>query len=364
MTPPDAAAVIAGGRPFSLVVAGGGTQAIAALQSTPGCSRVMLEASVPYGAAALDRFIGQVVVPRSGPLAAKAMAWAAWRRTVFSGGAGAVGVSCTAALATDRPRRGADRAHFGWCDGLVCRSWALDLGGIPGRQEQERAVSAFLLGLLRDPDAPGLPGEDRPGEHGRLAEVISGARAWARLEADGQARANPAPELVVSGSFNPLHAGHIGLARAAERLTGRRAAYEITVANADKPPMPAAELLRRLRQFHGVGPVVVTRLGTFAAKAEALPGAIFVVGHDTAIRVLEERFYPPGTGGLAGALAHLRERGCSFLVAGRATEDGVFHPFREEEVPESAKGLFRAIPEPEFRLDISSSEIRARLGAV
>lgn len=361
MTLPDAAEVIGRGRPFVLAVTGAGSRALADLQGTPGCSRVLIEAFVPYGPVPLDRFMGQPLSSHAGIEAARAMAWSAWRKTIQAGATDAVGVSCCAALATNRERRGDDRAHFGWCDGLTCRSWTMVLEKSLGRAGQEALVSGALLALLADPDSPGLPTEDARGASGPLAEVLDGSRLWARVEADGAIRPEPAPGLVVSGSFNPLHAGHVGLARAAEQVTGRKAVFEITAVNADKPPMAAGELLRRIRQFHGVGPLVVTRLGTFAAKADALPGAIFVVGNDTATRILEERFYQQDSGGLAGALGHLLDRGCSFLVAGRATEEGDYHAFDESSLPEKARGLFKPIPEEVFRLDISSSEIRQRM---
>lgn len=361
MTLPDAAAVIARGRPFVLAVTGAGSRALADLQGTPGCSRVLIEAFMPYRPVPLDRFMGQPFPSHASKDAARAMAWSAWRKTIQAGATDAVGVSCCAALATNRERRGDDRAHFGWCDGLTCRSWTMVLDKSLGRAGQEALVSGALLALLADPDSPGLPPEDVREAPGPLAEVLEGKRLWARVEADGAIRSAPAPDLVVSGSFNPLHAGHAGLARAAEQLTGRKAVFEITAVNADKPPMATGELLRRIRQFHGVGPLVVTRLGTFAAKADALPGAVFVVGHDTATRILEERFYQQNSGGLAGALDHLRRLGSSFLVAGRATEDGVYHSFDESLLPDKARGLFKPIPEGVFRLDISSTDIRRRL---
>ena len=68
------------------------------------------------------------------------MAWAAWRQTIASGITEAVGVSCCAALATNRDRKGVDRAHFGWCDGLTCRSWTMLLDKSPGRAGQEELV--------------------------------------------------------------------------------------------------------------------------------------------------------------------------------------------------------------------------------
>jgi hypothetical protein len=47
-------------------------------------------------------------------------------------------------------------------------------------------------------------------------------------------------------------------------------------------------------------------------------------------------------------------------VAGRATEDGVYHSFDDSSLPDKARGLFKPIPEGVFRLDLSSSEIRQR----
>jgi hypothetical protein len=61
---------------------------------------------------------------------------------------------------------------------------------------------------------------------------------------------------------------------------------------------------------------------------------------------------------LKGALDHLRERCCSFLVAGRATEEGVFRGYDHLQIPAMAEGLFAAIPELLFRLDLSSTDIR------
>jgi len=60
----------------------------------------------------------------------------------------------------------------------------------------------------------------------------------------------------------------------------------------------------------------------------------------------------------------LRQLGCKFLVAGRATESGHFRTVADlpdlSDIP-GARELFEEIPENEFRLDLSSTDIRGNL---
>src|SRR5947208_570464 len=112
------------------------------------------------------------------------------------------------------------------------------------------------------------------------------------VEPDGTARAGgPLPAALLPGSFNPLHHGHTGLAAAAAAHLGVPVAFELSLANVDKPELDPDEAARRVAQFAGVGPVWVTRAATFAAKADLFPGAAFVLGWDTAARLIDPRYY-------------------------------------------------------------------------
>ncbi len=55
-------------------------------------------------------------------------------------------------------------------------------------------------------------------------------------------------DVIVSGSFNPFHKGHKMLYEAGK---GKKAAYELSAFNVDKPPLGIDELLRRIGQFAG-----------------------------------------------------------------------------------------------------------------
>ena len=179
----------------------------------------------------------------------------------------------------------------------------------------------------------------------------------------------PRDAVVLAGSFNPLHLGHEQLLSAAARLTGRQPAYELSITNVDKPPIPRAEVEKRLAQFRGKARTVLTRAPTFAEKSALMPGSVFAIGYDTAARLFVERYYPAydsaadrthAGSAVALAMNALRGSRCSFIVAGRIGADGRFHTVAGLDVPPRFGDLLAEIPEAEFRADISSTELRAR----
>jgi hypothetical protein len=100
---------------------------------------------------------------------------------------------------------------------------------------------------------------------------------------------------------------------------------------------------------------------TFVEKSRLYPGAVFVVGFDTAARILQPRYYDDSEAAMLAALREMRKRGSRFLVAGREGSDGRFRELGDLEIPEGFGGLFEAVPARLFRHDLSSTEIRAAL---
>jgi hypothetical protein len=194
--------------------------------------------------------------------------------------------------------------------------------------------------------------------HPLLADLFEGRRSAVWRTTDGllATDVDASPSGVLSGAFNPLHAGHEELRRAAQRFLRGEVHFELPIVNADKPPLQPAEVMRRLAQFSGAS-VAVTTAATFVEKAELLPGVAFVVGMDTAVRILEPRFYGGSDSKLRGALERIAAAGCRFLVAGRAW-DGRFRTLDDLSIPPSFRELFDAIPESEFRRDIASTGLR------
>lgn len=200
-----------------------------------------------------------------------------------------------------------------------------------------------------------------------LAELTGGEGAvqLVAVAADGTVEALEAgvaaEGAVLSGSFNPLHEGHLRLAAVVAEMRGLEVSFELSVTNVDKPPLAVAEVRRRVAQFRGEGRVLLTRAPIFVEKARLLPGRAFIVGWDTAVRLIEPRYYGRSAETMFEALAEMQALGCGVLVAGREHE-GNFRTLADIDVPAAAARLFEAIPEARFRADISSTELRGAGG--
>jgi hypothetical protein len=203
--------------------------------------------------------------------------------------------------------------------------------------------------------------EEHRASHDLLSLLLAGVIDRLTLNSCAElVRGAPTPGAVMPGSFNPLHAGHLGLARAASRILGTPVAFELSVTNVDKPGLDQAEVLRRLGQFEPTQVVELTRAPTFREKARLFGGTTFVVGADTAERLVQPRYYGGSDTAMREALDEIAGHGCRFLVAGRVDDAGRFTTVSEAPIPPEYRALFSAIPEAAFRIDLSSTMLRRR----
>ena len=355
-----------------LAVTGGGAGVVAWLLSVPGGSRTVLEASVPYAEDSLCEYLGHrpeafCSVPTSRDMAIRAQQRARW----LAPGVPTAGVGCSASLRSDRPKRGDHRFHISVHTGIRTVTHSLILvKEARDREGEEEVLDRVLLNALAEafgvPDrlsVPLLPGEEivvetwTEGE--ALAHFLAGETAVLHVEADGRIRPDaPKPALLLPGSFNPLHEGHLRLAKIASEVVGAAAAFELSVRNADKPPLADEEVRRRLAQFAWRPPVWLTRAPTYTEKAELFPRCVFVVGADTAARIVQPRFYQDSEERMAEALARVRAAGCRFLTAGRVDGTGRFLHLDDLNIPPAFRDLLQEIPEEAFRVDLSSTQLR------
>jgi molybdopterin-guanine dinucleotide biosynthesis protein A len=305
--------IINSGYRAVLVTTGGGSGALNALLSTPGASRFVVEAQIPYSPEALFSYLGEEVDQSCSLQTAQKLAEVAFKKAIQnpeSRISNPVSVSCTAALQTDRERRGDDRAFICIKTAEAEKVYALYLSKA-SRADQEKLLSDWLLVLI--------------------AQAVGAERG-----------------LMLSGSFNPVHQGHLKLLNVADAMTGLRGTLELSCANVDKPDIPEEEILRRASAIKNV-PVALTHAPRFVRKADLFPRTTFAVGYDTAERLIA--YAKPGEWDLFQTLE------TKFLVAGRR-HGGAFQTLGNLNLPKGFESLFEAVPESKFRADISSTELR------
>ncbi len=358
----------------ALALTGGGAGAITALLRRHGGSHTVLEAVIPYAPAALDQYLDRPVSGAASDETSRDLAKVAYGRALRlrpDSSVPVVGLGATAALATDRPRRGARRVHVDTFDGSRTASAALELGHPDRSREEDEAITERLI-LARLADSIGiearlglgLGADDRVEVTERLRRhpielVANGEQPWIVARPDGAHRpGGPEPAALVPGSFNPAHQGHRALIAAARRRVTGLAAYELSVTNVDKPPLAPAMVASRVEQVVGEADVLITSAPTFVEKARLFPKSMFAIGADTALRVTVPDYYG-GDGAMREALAELRRLGNRFLVAARHDGSRLVR-LDDLAIPDAFRDLFEAIPPDELRVDVASSDLRAR----
>lgn len=173
----------------------------------------------------------------------------------------------------------------------------------------------------------------------------------------------PKKPLILAGSFNPLHEGHKAMLEIAEKQTGQSGFFEISVQNVDKPQLERRELNSRTRSITQEGrSVIITNAPRFTEKSAMLPGATFVIGYDTAVRLIDPKYYPDYSSGtpdpVEDSLNIISANDCSFIVVGRVDRDGSFKVLNDLNIPRRFKHMFQGVSGSEFRSDLSSTEIR------
>ena len=379
----------ASGRKAALAITGGGSGAIAELLRVPGGSRLLIEAQIPYDAQALAMFLGFAPAQASSADTAIAMARTARARAASLApadsdggtelvGRDLVGLGATAALVSDRPRKGEHRFHIAFANaaGIAHCTCVMAKGRRDRAAEEDLVSRAIVLWLARacgvvapsprsllDADEhyaeTVLPPVDAPTD--TIDQLLAGEVDRLTVQPDGQMMLSaPQPVVLFPGSFNPMHEGHVSLAQAAEELRQQPVAFELSVTNVDKPPLAGETVRQRLAQFAWRAPVELTRAPTFVEKARLFPGTTFVVGADTAERLFGSKYYGGDEDRMHMALEEIANSGSSFLVAVRLDAAGRVRALNDLPVPRRYADLFSEIPEHHFRVDTSSSEIRAR----
>jgi nicotinamide mononucleotide (NMN) deamidase PncC len=365
-----------------LVSTGGGSAAIPHLLTTPGASRVVLEAVVPYAREAVAGLLGGPQESFCSARTARRLAMVAWQRARCLGASAeqAVGAAVTASLKTSAPKRGPHRIVVAVQTLAETSVATLELHkDARSRRDEERLAAAMLLERILETIIAGRDGSGPPagtvrseGSAGLLEtervdlERCAAPPPWRQLlsgetdavSAAGGAGRPAAGRLVFPGSFDPLHDGHRSMARVAEEIAEQPVEHELSITNVDKPTLDYVEMRDRAGQFAG-GTLWLTRAATFVEKLGIFPDGTFVMGADTYLRLADPRYYGGSAEAAARAVREIAGRVRGLIVFGRV-RDGVFQDPAQLDVPQPLRDVSFFVSQREFRVDTSSTELRQR----
>lgn len=386
-------------RIYNVRVTGAAAELLAEITRLPGASGTLYEGSVVYhpassGAAANKKIKKATSREMAVALAENAIVMAYKAMKIFTPGdkSRVYGVGLTAAIATDRTRKGADIVLIALATGdKTITVEALFQRGTWERHEQDRVcqVLAFNL-MLHSMGLPQVPIYESllPGklfcveklyelkEDGSYAEnrpftlrpTEWDAKDLPLSNADlathpviypsgkrSQYVITDLPICMIATSAHPFTEGHRWMADEARRR-GMFPVFNIERTHPDKGVVGIKEVRERVHGFLGRECVFVTKgLGFYANKAKAHPNTTFAVGMDVARRLVDTSYAR-----CLQDLAQLRKHGAKFLVFPRYNAQDVLETAADLVIPDGFADLFEAattVPPP-----VSSTDYRAALG--
>ncbi|MGA1762653.1 MAG: cytidylyltransferase [Gammaproteobacteria bacterium] len=347
---------------FVIVASGGGSIAISDLLSVPGASNTVLETYTPYARESLAYYLLRqpdqyCSLDTTLSMAAKAFS-AAKKIDPKSSKNKLLGIGVTASLKTNQPKKGNHRFYIAIQTQDYSKTIACNLTkDARSRLEEEKVISDVLIQLIRE--ACNLSFEYPTLEEELVQSKVNAEKDWLKVMDDKInyiSAENRVPELIFPGSFNPLHDGHLAMKDLAENRTGMQVSFEICIQNADKPPLSYHEINRTLQQFKNRHHWIITKQGRFSEKSAMFPNSVFIIGADTLLRILNEKFYL-NYKDMMNQLDLFNHHNINFLVFGRNVNNKFF-TLSNITLPNHISSRFTGFDENIFRNDISSTIIR------
>jgi hypothetical protein len=324
------------GNRFVITTTGGGFSSGSYLMSRPGASSTVVQLNGPYAQEATLKFMEEPTESFASLKAANELSITSLKQCrdllheemqkyTF------IGVGVTAALATNRWLKGDHRLHIVITTDINRFTFSLNLykGSPPDQETPEKLFRTriqedelcgklvifaiayickiipltFFQTLIQENFLNIMDKYDFHDEvinnpifrllHSKIPEISDLRHEVVNsvLIANGKYIINPILKNIVllPGSFNPIHDGHISALQSACTLNHTDGIFELCVINADKPPLSFNDIIARIATFNS-RPVVLTNAPLFADKDKLFPGVSYAIGVDTAIRIINPKY--------------------------------------------------------------------------
>lgn len=364
---------------IAATITGGGTSAVGEMLRYGGSSGSVLYAYVPYSPIFTEQYLGRSPDKLCSAETARMLAMKAYHDIVQfhgyeDGDVYPIGIGATSALGKiTKEREGREhKVYVAVQNRERTITYTLFLTEPRSREEEEKVNELLILHALAEganiesslcssiiPE----PVDVKTDEGVVLESVLCGDSPFSVYGNDGLVTVKGSTEhvkVMLPASFNPLHDAHLEMASIASKMVGHACHYEMSIMNADKPPLTYTEIYRRLDYFDHhelAGDLWITRLPTFAEKAEHFAPVTFVVGADTVERICDPRFYGGSESNMVAALKRMSDLGVKFMCFAREI-DGNTQEALVSDTPEVFKRMAIAVDSSVFSSSLSSTEIR------
>ncbi len=342
------AALKEAGISLHVAATGAGAGIQAKLWSVPGASSFLSGCSFPYAQDETTELLGFTPEHSCCEETAIDLASAAYMKAYRFGGKAPVGLGVTAAVQTDRVRKGKDRIHICVMTDMAVR---LETVNIPDGTSREKAgmtcdtTSVWMLLATLGIDIYTAGKDATELALSRFLDHPVFYRTGERL-----AKFSDRHIALMPGAFNPPHVGHFGIAAETEQEHQRRVFFHVGMNTPHKDALTVQDMLRRAKLLRGYDAVFTQGDMLYIEKARRFPEIPLVMGSDALLRMLDPNWGPE----VKAMLFEFSQLGTTFYVA---TRDGL----KLDDCFERA-GL-----DPEFRFlftelrgtyDISSTKLR------
>lgn len=345
-----------------IAATGAGASAQNYIWETPGCSSYFAGATFPYRQDLLEDFIGYKPEKFVSPEVAIDMAMRAYQLAWSDEGDNAVGIGCSAAVATTRLRHGEYGAYVSICSnqGVYLYHVVLDAEvGTQPRVHQGESISSLIASLAKydyylSARYPKVDAYDtakslltsRPYwrrdnkrllEHAFEREIITHA-----TDTSGYVK-----RPIFPGAFNPPHVGHLDIASKTNSV------FNLEVCPPHKDPLSVTEILQRLKMLRYHDVLLTDGLPLYLDKSNRFQNHPIVMGADAFLRMLDPKWGPTPK----EILTRFSQNGTRIYVFGREVDGKYISADDAVAVTEEVGVVFDVQPVP-GRWDISSSAIR------